>query len=108
MKVRYVPMDSATANRFRRTGLDDRNGPLRQVTAERPVYPCRHCLRRADPGEQLLLGSYHLELPKGAYWTPSPVFIQGISASTSTGRTNRRRFSSARRCRSAHTTRTTR
>ena len=75
MKVRYIPMDSATADRFRQTGVDDGGGPFRHVTAERPVYPCRHCLRRATPGEQLLLGSYHLELPKGAYWTPSPVFV---------------------------------
>jgi uncharacterized protein DUF1203 len=75
MKARYVPMDSATADRFRRTGLDDGGGSFRRVTAEQPVYPCRQCLRRANPGEQLLLGSYHLELPKGAYWTPSPVFV---------------------------------
>ena len=75
MRVRYVPMDSSTVERFRQTGLDDGGDSFRQVTAELSVYPCRHCLRRAKPGEQLLLGSYHLELPKGAYWTPSPVFV---------------------------------
>ena len=75
MKVHYVPMDTATADRFRHTGLDDAGGTFRKMTAEQPVYPCRHCLRKAKPGEQLLLGSYHLEVPKGAYWTPSPVFV---------------------------------
>ena len=75
MNFRYIPMDSATADRFRRTGVDDGGNPFRQMTAEQPKYPCRHCLRKAKPGEHLLLGSYHLELPRGAYWTPSPVFV---------------------------------
>lgn len=106
MKVRYVPIDSATANRFRRTGLDDGDGPVRQVTAERPAYPCRHCLRRTKPGEQLLLGSYHLDLPKEPIGHQARSSSTWISASSSTGRTNRRRFSSAHLSRCAHTTRT--
>jgi len=75
MNFRYVPIDSAAADRFRRTGVDDGGNHVQHVTADQPNYPCRHCLRKAKPGDQLLLGSYHLELPRGVYWTPSPVFV---------------------------------
>ena len=38
-------------------------------------YPCRHCLEPVEDGRDVLLGSYHLERPHGAYWTPSPIFV---------------------------------
>lgn len=75
MNLRYVPIDSATADRFRSTGVDDGGNRFRQMSAAQAGYPCRHCLRKAKTGEQLLLGSYHLGQPRGAYWTPSPIFL---------------------------------
>ncbi|MGH7843043.1 MAG: DUF1203 domain-containing protein [Candidatus Binataceae bacterium] len=77
MNFRFVAMDSARAERFRRTGLDDSGNPLRRLRREvpEPGYPCRHCLRKARQGELMLLGSYHLERPEGIYWTPSPIFV---------------------------------
>ena len=34
MNFRYVPIDSATTDRFRRTGVDDGGNPFRQMTAD--------------------------------------------------------------------------
>ncbi len=65
-----------TADRFRRTGRDDRGNPVRRVVATlEGGFPCRHCLRPARAGETVLLGSYDLPRPLGIYWTPSPIFL---------------------------------
>jgi hypothetical protein len=73
--------------RWGRTGTDDAGNQLRRMVAEeRPAEPdgtrangtgapCRHCLRDAEAGDELLLGSYMLPRPKGIYWTPSPIFV---------------------------------
>ena len=73
---RCLPIDSETAERFRRTGLDDNGNILRRVVASPTgAFPCRHCLRLASAGETVLLGSYNLPRPLGIYWTPSPIFL---------------------------------
>ena len=75
-RFRCLPIDTAVAERFRRTGLDDHGNALRRMTADDPGgFPCRHCLQYAKPGEELLLGSYDLPRPQGIYWTPSPIFV---------------------------------
>lgn len=71
-----IPMPTETAERFRRTGVDDNGNQLRRMVAtEDGSFPCRHCLRLARPGEAVLLGSYNLPRPRGIYWTPSPIFV---------------------------------
>ena len=73
---RCIPIDTATAERFRNTGRDDSGNALRRMdVASGRAYPCRHCLQIAEPGDTMLLGSYALPAPKGIYWTPSPVFL---------------------------------
>ena len=73
---RCVPVETEVAEHFRRTGRDDAGNALRRVTAAADgSYPCRHCLRPARPGEEVLLGSYNLPRPRGIYWTPSPIFL---------------------------------
>lgn len=84
---RCLPIPSELAPRWNATGLDDAGNHLRRVIAEaRPAEPdgsrtngtgapCRHCLRDADHGDEMLLGSYLLPRPKGIYWTPSPIFV---------------------------------
>ncbi|KAA2213453.1 DUF1203 domain-containing protein [Teichococcus oryzae] len=75
-RFRCIPVDTATAERFRRTGQDDRGNTLRRRTADgNGGFPCRHCLQLAKAGEAMLLGSYDLPAPRGIYWTPSPVFL---------------------------------
>ena len=73
-----IPMDSAAAERFRRTGNDDAGDPLHRRIADHPS-PCRHCLADAVTGEPVLLGSYHFGRPRGVYWTPSPIFVHAES-----------------------------
>ncbi len=73
---RCVPIPTATAERFRRTGQDDRGNALRRrIAYDDTGAPCRHCLYPAAPGQAVLLGSYDLPGPKGIYWAPSPIFL---------------------------------
>lgn len=72
-RFRCLPMGTGTAARFRRTLRDDADNALRRVEATRAGgFPCRHCLRCAEPGDTMLLASYNLPRPRGIYWTPSP------------------------------------
>lgn len=70
-----IPIPIDTAQRFRRTGLDDNGNTVRRVVSESGGSPCRHCLRFGAAGETMLLGSYNLPRPRGIYWTPSPIFV---------------------------------
>lgn len=74
-RFRCVPMDTASARRFRATRRDDRGGPIQERVVDGPGFPCGHCLQLGKPGEVMLLASWELPLPQGAYWTPSPVFL---------------------------------
>lgn len=79
-EFRCLPIATATADRFRRTGFDDQGHRVRRVVATpNGMFPCRHCLRLAEPGEIVLLGSYNLPRPLGIYWTPSPIFLHETS-----------------------------
>lgn len=79
MHFRCIAIDTATAERFRRTGLDDAGNPVIRRVATGNGEPCRHCLRLAQAGEDILLLSYHLPRPLGVYWTPSPIFLHADS-----------------------------
>ena len=72
---RCVAIATEVAERFRRTGLDDRGLPVHRRVVDGPGFPCRHCLQLGQPGEAMLLASYNLPHPQGVYWTPSPVFL---------------------------------
>ena len=72
---RCVPMPTETAMRFRATMRDDAGNAIIRRTVTEPGAPCRHCLREAELGEEVLLGSYNLPGPRGIYWTPSPIFV---------------------------------
>lgn len=75
-----IPIPTETADRFRRTGIDDNGNALRQMEATGGGgFPCRHCLSFAKAGEVMLLGSYNLPRPQGIYWTPSPIFVHARS-----------------------------
>ena len=76
---RCVAISTETAERFRRTGMDDNGNVLRRVRAVGGSAPCRHCLREAAEGEEMLLGSYNLVGPVGIYWTPSPIFVHAAA-----------------------------
>ena len=71
---RCIPMDTASAIRFRQTGRDDAGNSLHHKIVDHPA-PCRHCLAEAEIGTTVSLGSYHFGRPHGVYWTPSPIFL---------------------------------
>jgi hypothetical protein len=82
---RCIAMPAETADRWRRTGLDDFGNPLIRRVVDRSTgatFPCRQSLRYGEPGETMLLGSYRLPRPLGPYWTPSPVFIRAEPCET--------------------------
>ena len=71
-----IPISTETAERFRRTGVDDYGNLIRRMVVTREGgFPCRHCLRLGQPGETMLLGSFNLPRPLGIYWTPSSIFL---------------------------------
>jgi hypothetical protein len=74
-EFRCVAIATEVAERFRRTGRDDRGLTLHRRTVDGPGFPCRHCLQLGEVGEVMLLGSYDLPHPQGVYWTPSPIFL---------------------------------
>jgi hypothetical protein len=75
MHVQCIPIDAETADRFRRSGVDDGGNPIQRRVIETPGAPCRQCLQNALVGEEMLLLSWHLPRPQGIYWTASPIFL---------------------------------
>jgi len=45
------------------------------VTADSPGYPCRRCLRDAQPGERVVLLSYDPFLGDSPYRQPGPIYV---------------------------------
>jgi hypothetical protein len=64
-----VPIDPAVADRLRRQG-----GEI-FVADSTPGYPCRQCLRDAEPGEELLLVSHDPFDGPSPYRSASPIFL---------------------------------
>ncbi len=71
---RCLPVPTETGDRWRATGVDDFGNILVRMPSDGGA-PCRHCLRKAAVGEEMLLGSYRMPGPTGIYWTPSPIFL---------------------------------
>lgn len=74
-KYQIVPLPSEVAEAARqvvKTGATDHA----LVTADAPTgYPCRHCLRWAQPGEELVLFPY-ASIPSGRPYSESgPIFV---------------------------------
>ena len=50
------------------------------VTADSPKsYPCRHCLRWAEPGERMILFPFASIAPGRPYSESGPIFVHGSS-----------------------------
>jgi len=86
-------MDTESARRFRATRIDDRGGPAHSRIVDGQGFPCRHCLRLGESGEEMLLVSWDLPRPQGRYWTPSPVFLHARDAGRPRSRMRCRRLS---------------
>lgn len=69
-----IPLPAAYLRRLRETGLDDLGQPVEHHLAQ-GGEPCRDVLRRALPGEALLLASYCPFTVAGPYKAYGPVFV---------------------------------
>ena len=74
MPVTIAPIPATFLNRVRIEGLDDLGQPVKCVEAE-GGEPCRDVLRRARPGEKLILASFTPFTKPGPYHEYGPVFV---------------------------------
>lgn len=74
MEIRIVPLDTAFLTRVRSQGTDALGQPVERRIAE-GGEPCRDVLRRARPGEELLLASLSPFSVEGPYREFGPVFV---------------------------------
>ena len=72
--IRIPPLPDAFIERVRRDGRDDQGQPVKRLRAE-GGEPCRDVLRRARPGEELLLASFTPFQLAGPYKEYGPIFV---------------------------------
>ena len=72
---RIVPLATEVAEGARRAAATDARDHV-MLTADSPnSYPCRHCLRWANPGERVILFTYASVPPNRPYSETGPVFV---------------------------------
>ena len=69
-----APIPDTFLQRVRMQGIDDQGQPVKRVIAE-GGEPCRDVLRRARPGERLILASFTPFTKAGPYKEYGPVFV---------------------------------
>lgn len=74
MKIEIAALPADFLYRVRVEGVDALNQPVRHVRAE-GGEPCRDALRRARPGENLILASFTPFTVSGPYKEFGPVFL---------------------------------
>lgn len=70
----FAPIREDFLQRVRRDGRDDLNQPVKRVVAK-GGEPCRDAMRRAKPGEELILASYSPFTVEGPYREFGPIFV---------------------------------
>jgi hypothetical protein len=83
MTIQIPPMPEAFLDRVRNRGVDD----LGQAVVRRVAQggePCRDALRRARPGEELILASFSPFTASGPYHEYGPVFVLAQPATPAT------------------------
>jgi hypothetical protein len=83
MTIHIPPMPQAFLDRVRNDGIDD----LGQAVVRRVAQggePCRDALRRARPGEELILASFSPFTASGPYHEYGPVFVLAQPATPAT------------------------
>ncbi|WP_261841293.1 DUF1203 domain-containing protein [Aliamphritea ceti] len=74
MKYRIIPLRRDFTDKVRNTLRDDQNQSV-EITVANGGEPCRDVMRRALPGEQIILASYCPFSQPGPYKEYGPVFI---------------------------------
>jgi hypothetical protein len=75
MKFNILPLPQSFLDRVRNEGLDDQGQPVKRFVTATGGEPCRDVLRRARPGEELILASYSPYAQSGPYKEFGPVFV---------------------------------
>jgi hypothetical protein len=74
MKIRISPLPAAFLENVRSQGVDALDQPVERVVAE-GGEPCRDVLRRARPGEELLLVSHSPFSVEGPFREFGPIYV---------------------------------
>jgi hypothetical protein len=74
MNLTIATIPQTFLDRVRNEGIDDQGQPVRRVIAE-GGEPCRDVLRRAEPGEELILASFTPFTVAGPYKEFGPIFV---------------------------------
>lgn len=70
-----APLPEAFLRRVRNEGIDDLGQAVKLIRSVAGGEPCRDVLRRARPGEELILASYSPFAKEGPYHEYGPVFV---------------------------------
>lgn len=85
VRARIAPIPLAFLDRVRAKRVDDLDQPVKCVSAV-GGEPCRDVLRRAFPGEELILASFTPFTLSGPYKEFGPVFVLAHDSSEPVGR----------------------
>jgi hypothetical protein len=83
--VSIAPIPNRFLDRVRLEGIDDLGQPVKRVIAA-GGEPCRDVLRRAQPGEALILASFTPFTNAGPYKEYGPIFVLAEPGAENTGR----------------------
>ena len=75
MNIYIAPLPQDFLTRVRARGLDDQLQPVRLTISATGGEPCRDVLRRARPGEEIILASFCPFTQAGPYKEFGPVFV---------------------------------
>lgn len=75
MNYQLLPLREGFLQKARTQGLDDQGQPVRRYHSPEGGEPCRDVLRRARPGEEIILASYCPYEQEGPYREYGPIFI---------------------------------
>ncbi|HEX8950959.1 MAG TPA: DUF1203 domain-containing protein [Polyangia bacterium] len=74
--MNIIALGTDVVARWRSAAVDDYGNRLTPILADCPAaFPCRHCLRDAEPGEALLLASHSPFALAGPYREVGPLFV---------------------------------
>jgi Protein of unknown function (DUF1203) len=85
MNIRIAALPDSFLHRVRAEGVDDQGQPVRRMIAA-GGEPCRDVLRRAQPGEELILASFSPFAQPGPYREFGPVFVLAHAAADASDR----------------------
>ncbi len=75
MRIKFEPMDTATANHLRSGGLDSNDNPPERKISDGIGVPCRCCMKIVGKGEPYLVAAWRPFTKTHAYAETGPVFL---------------------------------